>query len=253
MDTMNKIRLSNYGHFQIGFTIRKFVCRQVAMCSRVLLLIVLASVATSAGIAHLDIAHPETPPQRPSDGDDVIASKHEDLGFMMNRVKDNEGTLVGFKLEVTNYSSQSTYILVVRERLLDNISPRFFDPSGHSISARPSLSPAINPVSKADRDYRYETVFPKTSHAWFLSLSDLAAVDENVSQQTGRALLSAGKYDVEFGLAFSYATAIGYQESEPESSSLHHFRLTLPKMSVVFVPDALKADVLETYKRSTLP
>jgi len=177
----------------------------------------------------------------------MVIAKNNDAVVRAECIKTNTGSTVGFRIEVINLNTDKDIVLTVRDNISYLFDVRLINEGGMDISPRlPDMK-----KKSPNKTYRYDRIFPETSHSWFVPVPNQVRADPiKFTNDNNLQVTPKGEYMVEIRVNVGYFTQDKEVESIPKYPDFQVLRLTLPRISISVDPNLFNLDIIKTYTGS---
>lgn len=207
----------------------------------ILVLLVFTSIIMSLGYCFAK------PKKQGEEETKMVMAKNKDAVVRAECIKTNTGSTVGFRIEVINLNTDKDIVLTVRDNISYLFDVRLINEGGMDISPRlPDMK-----KKSPNKTYRYDRIFPETSHSWFIPVPNQVRADPiKFTNDNNLQVTPKGEYMVEIRVNVGYFTQDKGVESIPKYPDFQVLRLTLPRISISVDPNLFNLDIIKTYTGS---
>lgn len=174
-----------------------------------------------------------SPQDKPSPLGERRVAKDKDLLAVLQAVNASDGTVLGFRVEVVNTSTDKSLVVVTRKDVESICRLKLVDSGGHMIYIPPK---DMSRGSSTAKGYRHDVILPQTAHAWFL------LIPNEVSLPGNQGPIKKDQYTATITFVTSAFRQDKNTEVIPEDPEYETLSIDLPSVKIGISPESLKSE-----------
>lgn len=182
---------------------------------------------------------------------EMVSGNNKDVIVRAESIKVSTGATIGLHIEVINPSTDKNLVLIVRDDISFLFNVRLINAEGIDISPMQKIMMTDKRGPTSSKTYRYDTILPRASHSWFISIPKQIRADlTRPSSENNLQPIPKGKYMAEIQVIVEYSTQDKGEEPISTYSNFQTLRLTLPRLPISIDPALLNQDIIKIYTES---
>jgi hypothetical protein len=162
-------------------------------------------------------------------------------------IKANDGSVIGFHVEVINRESDKSLVVVVRDDVTRMCMIRLVDDRGREVTVFPKT--LVFDKSANPKTFTHGTIRPQTSHSWFVPMP------ANIADIGGKPVpIVKGLYVASIMFSTSFYLQSAGTTTQPKEPVYCNVARKGPGVKIDVNPEAMKsANLIESYLDGSLP